>query len=89
MQPDGAGADSGDADEDEGAEAPGGFLCLVVVEMGQFLVDVVEVYRSHGGYTGAPAELGAESEWSRDGAEGAYRRGVGRGGGGGRPNPDP
>ena len=29
------GAGSGEADEDEGAEAPGRFLCLVVVEMGE------------------------------------------------------
>ena len=42
------GAGSGDADEDEGAEAPGGFFRLVVVEMGDLPVWL------RGGSTGAP-----------------------------------
>ena len=38
---------------------------------GAVLVDVLEVFWLRGGYTAVPAELGAESEWSRDGEEGA------------------
>ena len=43
----------------------------MVVEMGQFVVNGLEVFLLRGGYTAVPAELGAESEWSRDGEEGA------------------
>eukprot|EP00964_Phaeocystis_antarctica_P097834 scaffold63904_cov63-Phaeocystis_antarctica.AAC.2 len=67
------GAGSGDDDEDEGAEAPGGFFRLVVVEIGES-TGLVARWEY-----GSAAELGAESERSRDSGERASCLGGCRG----------
>ena len=62
------GADSGDADESEGAEAPGGFLCLVVERCGA--TDRRASEEDRGGIQVAKAGKWRVESWGEEGAEG-------------------